>query len=174
MFDRTPKMVENANKFAYLVQQYPEHNLDQLVALLQMPAIDINTAIWAAQDMSLVSPPDKQTKFVQFLVETPAWNFGEVEANLEIALMYAFGRLAAEETDLEEHYLSQWTAGYTSHDTLIALKRLIETKKLAQYAIEDGDSTYQFFTLFENKNELWGNKQFKKAPLEPKKKPKKK
>lgn len=160
----TPKMRENSHKVAFLVKQYPKHKMTEIVQLLEMPAIDINTAIWAAQDSGFVSKPDKKGS-LKFLKDPESWAFGETVMHIEDALIFAFEHLAESEADLEEHYLSQWTRGYSGTDVLIALNRLLSSNRIAEYAIEDGENTYKFFTLYENRDKLWGNKQFKKPPL---------
>ena len=161
----TTTMRENANKLAFLAQQYPEHKLPQLLALFQMPAIDINATVWAAQELNFISEPDADTEEVKLLRPPKIWNFGPVEKELEDLIIYSFTQLAKKEVDLEENYMANWTAGYTGQDTLIAAKHLIEQHKLASYEIEDGENSYTFFTLYENSEQLWGSKQFKKPPV---------
>lgn len=161
----TPKLTENAHKVAYLVEQYPEHTLTQILGLLQLSSIDKNAAVWTARDLGLISEPDPETKRVALLEKPKQWVFGQDEYDLEQLILFAFRQLAKQETDLEEVYLANWTYGYPAHDVLVAEKRLTECGLLATYVIEDSDSTYTFFTLNENKDKLWGRKQFKKDPL---------
>lgn len=172
------KMQHNAHKFAFFVETYPEHTVAQIIAILEMPAIDINCAIWAATELGIISEPDKETNMTAILKKPEVWNFGKVEADLEDALLYSFQQLAKKETDLEENYLSQWTGGYTSHDVMIALKQLINDEQIASYELEDtltmkgknGEpNIYTFFTLYENRDKQWGAKQFKQSPIPPKK-----
>lgn len=161
----TRQMLENANKVVYLAEQYPEHNLTQLISLLQLPAIDINNAVWAAIDMGWLTEPDKKTKRVEVLQRPEPYYFGESVDDLQDILLYAFERLGKQETDLEEYSLSQWVQGYPSHDVLIAMRLLLDGKKLHEYMIEDGENNYTFYTLYENKDKVWGSKQFKQNPL---------
>lgn len=160
------RMFQNANKIAYLVQQYPEHKLTEIIGLLQMPAIEINTAIWRATEEGFISEPDKDNGTIELLKAPETWDFGTTVNDIKDMLLYSFAELSKKETDLEENYLSQWTAGYPTHDILIATRHLLETKELAQYMIEDKDSTYTFFTLYENRDKLWGRQQFKIDPLD--------
>lgn len=161
------KMLNNANKVAYLVQQYPEHKLEQIVALLGMPAIDINTAVWYAVEVGFITEPNKETGKIELAKPPKTWDFGPDYDSLEDMMLYAFQKTAKQETDLEEHYVSNWTLGHTSHDVIIAMLRLLEDKKIAKYVIEDGENPYTFYTLYENREKLWGRKQFKHDPLDP-------
>lgn len=158
-------MTENANKIAFLVESYPKHTMSQIIALVQLPAIDINAAIWYATELGFIGEPDEKTGVPPLLNRPMVWNFGEAEGDLEDELVYCFKQLAKKETDLEENYLSNWTAGYSNHDTLIAVKSLEQEGVLAQYQIEDKENKYIFFTLAENKDKLWGQHQFKENPL---------
>ncbi len=160
------KILENAHKVTFLVHQYPEHTMGQIIELLQMPSIDINSAIWMAIEEGFITEPDKDNNGAVTLLNVPIlWEFGQTVKELETALMFCFKKLATKQTDLEENYLSQWTAGYSSHDTLIALRQLILLEELAQYTIEDGENVYTFFTLYKNRAKAWGRSQFKKDPL---------
>lgn len=159
------KIVENSHKVAYLIQQYPEHKLEQIIGLIQMPAVDINAAIWHAIDTGLISDPDPETGASTFLKEPKKWQFGETVDQLKETLVYAFQKLAKKESDLEENYLNSWLQGYTAHDELIVMKTLLNDHTFAEYMIEDGDSQYTFYTLYENRDKLWGRAQFKKDPL---------
>lgn len=160
-------MLNNANKFTYLVKQYPEHKLEQLVSLLSTPAIDINTAVWYAVELGFVAEPDKKTGKVELLKQPDSWDFGPDYGALEDMLLYAFQQTAKQKTDLEENYVSNWTLGHPSHDVMIAMLRLLEDERIAKYVIEDGENPYTFYTLFENRKKLWGRKQFNKDPLDP-------
>jgi len=159
------QLEQMAHKVAYLVKSYPEHKIGQITTLIQAPAIVINCSLWAAQDLGFISEPDPKTGMTKLLKDPTGLEMGEGLAELKMLLTLAFTHLAKRETDLEEHYISQWTQGFTAHDVLIALKQLQEEKVLAEYLIEDGKETYTFFTLYENREKLWGRAQFKKDPL---------
>lgn len=161
----TSRVLENAHKITYLVKSYPEHKVADVVGLLALPGIDINTAIWRAQEEGFLAEPDTEKQTMALLKEPAKYEFGQSVEVLKDMLIASFTALAKKETDLEEQQLSIWMQGHPAHDCLIALKVLEEEKKLAQYAIEDGDSTYVFFTLYKNKGKQWGRSQFKKDPL---------
>lgn len=163
----TKKTLENANKFAYLAGAYPDHSAAEIIGLMEMPAIDINTALWAAVELGWVLDP-KTHEGVTGLVQAPeTWQFGQQLQDLEDNLLYAFSVIGKAETDIEEHKLSEWTEGYPKHDLAIVMKRFLADKVLASYELEDtnpeNDSMYTFYTLYENREQKWGAKQFEEA-----------
>ena len=170
----TKSTLNNAHKFAFLVGEYPQKSLQEIVDLFKMRAIDINVMIWAAQDEGFVDKPDGETGKVSLLNPPAAWDFGKEVEDLEANILYGFSWLAKNQTDLEENEVGEWLAGYTPWDIMVAIKHLIREKKLVEYAIEDTKSeidkgtpsTYIFYTLFENKGEQWGRNHFKEDPLE--------
>lgn len=176
------KIVENAQKIAFIVQNYPDHKLPDVMKLLQMSAIDINSALWYAQEAGYIGEPDTETGEIELKAPPETYEFGQAVTDLQEALVFCFGILARRERDLEETYLTEWLKGYTTQDVLVAVKDLLNKKVLAEYEIQDpqldkkGKPTldenndpvinlYTFFTLFENGEQLWGAKEFKKNPL---------
>ena len=159
------KIAENANKIAFLVGQYPEKTMPEIINLFQLPAIDTNTAIWYAVEKRFITDMDPNTKFCKLLERPEKWEFGQNVEDLEAALLYSFQKLGREEKDLEENYMGNWTMGYIAHDVLVAMKDLLERKVLHEYEIEDGENAYIFYTLYENRDKVWGQKQFKDNPL---------
>jgi hypothetical protein len=165
------KTEQNTHKFVYLIEQYPEHKLGQIIELLAgMSPLDINAAIWNAQEAGYISEPDADTQTVKLLRTPKKWDFGEDVQHLEHTFLYGFEHVASQENDLEEHAVTAWSQGYLPHDALIALKRLQENGQINQYTIDDTEesgavNTYTFFTLEENMGKLWGRKQFKNDPL---------
>lgn len=159
---------ENANKITFLVEQYPEKSLLEILKMCQMPSIDMNNALWAAQALKYMWEPDKETGKLKLRTTPDKWEFGETETNLEEAIIYALKQTAKSETDLEEHYLNQYIGGYFTHDQFIAIRHLVSTGKITEYEIVDGDDSenvYLFYSLPKNAHHKWGRKQFKKDPL---------
>lgn len=170
------KMRNNAHKFIYLATQYPEKKVGEIIAMFQLSPVDVNCALWLALEKECIKVHESTEKnnktgkdepVQRFeVLKTPAeWDFGDNEKELEEAITYAFQKLNADEKDMEENYLSHWITGYPNQDILIAMKRLLETKVLHEYEIEDGENTYIFYTLYENRDKVWGQKQFKTNPL---------
>lgn len=153
---------ENAHKFAYLVKEYPEKTAQEIINMIYITKADVNCAVWAAVELGLISDVDPETQKSTYLKAPKKWEFGENVQAIEDALTYAFTKLGDQEKDMEENYLAEWTTGYFPHDTLIAVKHLLEEKILFEYELKDvDDSVYIFYTLKENAGQEWGRKQFK-------------
>lgn len=161
----TQTTLENANKFAYLLKAYPEKALPEIISLFWLASIDINCSIWAAIELEFIREPNPDTGFSQIIKEPKPWQFGKELDELEENILYAFTKLNADEKDMEENFLTAWLKGYAPHDTLIAVKHLLDEKRLHEYQIEDGENKYIFYTLPENAHKNWGAKQFKVNPL---------
>lgn len=167
-------MVENATnnalKIAYLAKCYPDHTLSELIELFQLSAMDINVAIWQAQDLGMMELGDKDQRPT---VTLPGVVEFDSEVNdLQEMLTYAFGKLNAEQNDMEEVTLTQWLRGYPSHNIFIALNELLRKNVLTKYELTDTDPegnpvTYTFFTLTGNEVHEWGKKQFRHEPKAP-------
>lgn len=157
----------NAHKVTYLVKRYPDKTFLEIINLLAMPSIDINVAIWYAQEQGWVSDPDPETQKINFLKAPEQWNFGQMADHLRDTLMHAFQALGRNEKDLDEATFTGWCTGYPQHDVLIVTNLLIDERKLATYELTDPNdlkSTYTFYTLFENLENMWGRKYFKEEP----------
>lgn len=163
-------ITENAAKFTRLAQIYPDHKLPELLPLMEISPVDINTAIWRAREAGWVTINDKTgevTVLEEFSESYPkgGYPWGEDIEKTKDRVIYAIRKLNELETDMEEFILSQWFKGYGAHDLIIVLQNLIEEKRLASYSIDDGKgkgkSRYVFYTLYENKDKLWGKSAFK-------------
>lgn len=164
---QNPKILENAHKIAFLVQQYPNKNLKEIIETAAMPALELNTAMWQAVDLGLISEPDKETGEIKLLQAPEKWELGENVENLKAMIVYGFQHMAKSEQDLDEENFGFWTLGYNPRDILIAMKQLLEEKVMATYELTDPKdlkSTYTFYTLYENGEQLWGRKNFKEQP----------
>lgn len=186
--EATEQILNNAHKITYMVQEYPDKTQTQIIELFQMSPIDINTAIWYAIDCGFLSKPEnylnengeqvyetgpqgkKSTvpaKKLTLLATPDEWQFGKVVDDFKAAIVYAFNKLAETESDLEEQYLGHWTMGYSTHDYLVTIKQLLSDHVLGTYELtdpEDLKSTYTYYSLFENVEQMWGKKNFKVQP----------
>lgn len=172
------RMIENAMKVAFIAKTYPEKNIVEVSQLFQTSPIEFNAAAWAAQDLGYFTvAPDNSIK----LGDIPEdWDeFGELVGHLLVELPYAIKKLNQEEADIEEEYLGQWTAGFPAQDVIIATKLLVAQGKIASYEVKNEThikpnreqrragaeektivDTYVFYTLPENLEKRWGEKQF--------------
>lgn len=168
---------ENVCKLMYLAQEYPDHDIIELSRLFQTSPIDFNVTAWAAQDLGYlkVDPLNKVT-----ILKTPKEEeFGELVEHLLEVIPYSLKKINQEEADIEDNYFGNWTAGYPSHDVMIAVKKLLKDGKIASYEVKNKTElkpnreqrrkgakeetvvdTYTFYTLPENAEKRWGEKQF--------------
>lgn len=174
------KVLNNAHKITFIMQQYPEKKLPDLLTLLAMPAIDINSGLWAAEDLGYITQVDKDTGVLAFASEPEnGWDFGQSVVDLKGELLYCMGVLARRQADLEEFFISKWTQGYPVADVLVAVKSLLVNNQLVEYELQDHRidekghkmfeedentpimDTYIFYTLPENAAHQWGKLSFK-------------
>jgi hypothetical protein len=161
-------MIENANKLAYLKKLYPELETDELLKLMQVSGAEKNAAIWLGQELGFLST-DVSKNEIELGTPPEVWQFGKDVEILQQVIHYCFEQLAKRETDLDEHFLTDWLAGYPPQNSLVAVGQLVEDRVLFEYELTDdnpktGKSVYKFYTLFENSEMQWGKKNFKKAP----------
>lgn len=176
----TGKPLNDVHKVVFLANEYPKKTLQDLAKLFELPALDINNAIWRAQDMGFLVINGDSTFSVDRVPDSDMWQFGESVESLKAQLIYYFKHLARSESDIEETYLGNVTGGYPSHDVFVALKVLLADRVLATYQITDlleipaskkakgkgkkpevREDVYTFYTLWENSEQQWGKKQFK-------------
>lgn len=161
----TQKISQNAHKFTYLVERYPNHSAAQIIAMFEMPGIDINTALWAAVEQGFIIDPKAHEGVTGIVHKPSSWSFGPEVEKLQEQLVYAFEHLAENETDMEEITLNGWVDGYPKHDFAVVMNRLLETGVLAEYQFEDthpeNDSKYTYFTLQKNLGKEWARHDMK-------------
>jgi hypothetical protein len=174
------KILENAHKLAFYMQQYPDKRLPEVSTQMAMPAIDINAAMWCAEDMGYIAPVNKGTGELRFLAEpADGWEFGQGVSDLKASLMYCMAVLARREADLEEFFIARWTAGYPAFDIIVAVKSLLVNGHLVEYELQDqrvdekGNKMFEedentplmdvyiFYTLAANAGKEWGKASFK-------------
>jgi hypothetical protein len=185
-FDKRTR--ENVCKLIYLAQQYPEKKITErdpenpsidigISGIFQTSPADFNVAVWAAQDLGYL----ELDKDMNITIKATPKNeeFGELIEHLLDIIPYAIGRINRDEADIEENYFGNWTAGYPAHDVMIAVKKLLADGKIATYKVnnvteikpnreqrragmkeETVTDTYIFYTLPENLDKRWGEKQF--------------
>lgn len=169
---------ENVCKLVYLAQEYPDHNIVELSRLFQTSPIDFNVTAWAAQDLGYLEV-DRLTQVVTIKKVPEEEEFGELIEHLLDVIPYSLEKINQEEADIEDNYFGNWTAGYPSHDVMIAVKKLLKDGKIASYEVKNKTEmplskkqkgkgvkpevvvdTYTFYTMPENADKRWGEKQF--------------
>lgn len=169
------EIIENACKFAKIVSYYPEYSLEELLGMMQMPPIDVNTSIWKAEELQLVViDGEKQKATLGEKSVSLVWS--EPIPTIKARMIYAFEQINSREADMEEEVLRAWFAGYPIHDVIISYKELVEAGVLSAYKLLDtapepevaggdgktpGENVYTYYTLAGNEQFAWGKKQFK-------------
>ena len=189
-FDK--RTTENIHKLVLMIREYPDKKLtdiDQygnengIAGLYQTSPIEFNAAAWGAVDEGFIKINDDNS--VELLKEPKEYVFSELTEHLMEIIPYTIGKINEKEADIEDEYFGGWTAGYPPQDLIAAVTTLIAEGKLAKYDIVDVDiikfnreerrkrkdgkteerveNTYTFYTLPENVEKRWGEKQFKDA-----------
>lgn len=174
----TGKALNDVHKAVFLCNEYKDKTIREVATLLELSAMDINNALWRAEDLGYITvDEDKRTFKVEKL---PEWDLGEEVQFLKEQLTYTFNHMARSEADIEENYLSNMTRGYAAQDLTIAVKQLLAEGVITTYDLtnttempnkskkargrgEPGETvtdTYTFFCLTENAGKEWGRKQF--------------
>lgn len=175
----TGKALQDVHKAVFVINEYPKKTVNDIAQLLQMSPMDINIAVWRAEDMGLLYV-DKETHYAKVEMVPEKWEFGESIDYLKSQIIYYLQHLARNEADIEETYLSNLAMGYPAHDLIIAIKQLLADRVIAEYTITDTteikpskkglkrgkkpefrEDTYTFYSLWENSEQRWGEKQFK-------------
>jgi hypothetical protein len=177
MSDLSEQSLQDVHKAVFLCNVYPDKTIREIASLMEMGAVDINNALWRAEDMGFISVEEARTFKV---LKTPEeWNLGEDVAHLREQLLYTFSHMARSEADVEENYLGNMTKGYAAHDVAIVMKQLLGEGLLVDYQLTNSTEmplskkakgrgekpeivkdTYTFYTLAENVEHQWGKKQF--------------
>lgn len=180
------RVTANAHKIYYIAKAYEEKNMVVLSQMFQISPIEFNAAAWAAVDLGLLEIDDKN--IITLKDEPKEYQFGELVDHLLDIIPYTVGKVNDNEAVLEETYFQNWTAGFPQQDVIVAVKRLLELGTLAQLEIKDVDviplnreerrkpenkkigkteerieNIYTFYTLAENADKDWHEKQFKDA-----------
>lgn len=172
------KDLNNVHKLVFLANEYKKESIREVGRLFAMTMLDINATIWRARDLGYLVI-DEETGGYTVDTVPDKWQFGVEIDQLMSTIKYVFEKLAEQETDLEDEDLGKWTAGHLTHDVAVAMKRLTDERVIATYEITTStdvpiskkakgrgkkpktfDSTYTFYTLWENMEQQWGRKRF--------------
>lgn len=175
------RALNDVHKAVYLCNEYQDKTIREVASLLELSAMDINNALWRAEDMGFITVDEEKRTFkVEKLPEE--WDLGEDVQFLKDQLIYTFNHMARSEADIEENYLANMTRGYAAQDLVIATKELLAEGVITTYELTNltempiskkakgrgeqaktVEDTYTFYCLTENKGKEWGRKQFKNA-----------
>lgn len=186
MADFNKRTVENAHKI-YFVAKVLKDEVNDLVLLsriFSMPKIDFDVAAWAARDLGLIKINDDNT--FDLLEEPKEYQLSELTQHLMDIVPILVAEVNANETVIEEEILQGHCNGFPQQDIIMAIQMLVDNGTLALQEILDREviklnreerrkpenegkteevieSTYYFYTLPENADKDWHEKQFKDA-----------
>jgi hypothetical protein len=171
------RAMQDVHKAVFLCQAYPDKTIREIASLMELGAVDINNALWRAEDLKFIEVEEQRTFKILKTPET--WELGEDVAYLREQLLYTFSHMARSEADIEENYLGNMTKGYPAHDVAIVMKQLLSDGTVVDYQLTNSTEmplskkakgrgekpeivkdTYTFYTLAENVEHQWGKKQF--------------
>ena len=172
------KALQDVHKAVFICNAYPEKTIREVASLFELGAIDINNALWRAEDLGFITVEENRDFKVVKVPEE--WEFGEDVQLLREQMVYMFNHMARSEADVEENYLANMTKGYPAHDVTVVIKQLLAEGVLETYDLtntfdlpakskkarqrgEKGETvrdTYTFYCLAGNKDKQWGKKQF--------------
>lgn len=169
----------NAHKVAFICNAYPEKKIGEIGEMFMLAIMEFNTAVWRAEELNYIEVAQNGSGEVRIDTLPKEWKFDEDVTILLQDIPYVLKKFAVKESDIEENYLTNWTAGFPSQDVFIAIKKLLADGVIATYnvinvnkiepskkGIKRGkktktvEDTYTFYTLPENAENQWGRKQF--------------
>lgn len=172
------KSMHNVHKVAFLLNEFPDLDIAGVTKMFQLSSIELNVAIWRAQDVGIFTVDEKGKATIHDLPKD--WELGDTIGLLMEHTLYTLARIAVDETDLVENTFLNWFGGYATQDVMICMKHLINQKKIFTYELNDKqvkeqtkkqkgkgakleyiDNVYTFYTLYENREMRWGTKSFK-------------
>ena len=147
--------------------------------MMQQSQLETDVAIWRAQDLGYLFVDDK-TRLYKVEKVPEKWELGPEITEIENLILYGLKKRGEKEQDLEDGYFGMWVAGLPTHRVLIAVKKLINERKIITYELtaidtikpskkglgrgkapKEIENTYTFYSLWDNAEQQWGRKQFK-------------
>lgn len=187
------KTLQNVHKLVYLANEYPDKKVTDfdketqidngLVGLMQVPILDLNIALWNAEEMGLLFvDKEANTYSVQDVPDSDQWQLGSEVKHIQDGFMQLLRKKAEADDDFAEQTLNFWLMGYSSQDQLCAIKQLLSDGKIKTYTLTNETviepskkgkrrgkkvktvtDTYTFYCLPENEGKELGRKQFQDA-----------
>ena len=181
------RVIQNAHKIHYVAKVVGSEveSLKVLSQLFETPKIEFDVAAWAAEDLGLITINDDNTFELHDKPDDLEYDFGELANHLIEVIPLLVARVNKYETVIEEGAIQNQCNGFPQQDVICALKwiegeGLVTVNKIVDVDVikfnreerrkrEDGkteeriESEYYFYTLPENADKDWHEKQFKDA-----------
>jgi len=148
------------------VEPVEKLTMGALAGELMYPPIFIINALECGKEMGVLVH-DYESDEVKVLGYDGV-DFGEMGSEIAVlkeAFLEKLRYEAGREEDVSLGLLQSWCVGVRPSAAELALRVLVDSKELATYRLSDPDdesSTYDFYTLWENREKMWGRKQFKR------------
>lgn len=168
------KMKQNMHQLVALANHYPSETIFEIAGKMNtLPNIEVNIAIWQAQDEGFLTIDEKEGTFtVDKVPET--WEFGPEVVQTIDEVSYLMHYYEKKENDIhDQELLLKHLVGIRPHVQIVAINKMLDDGTLKSYTIENIDlkgkkkqkkevkSQYLFYTLADNFGKHWGLKQFK-------------
>jgi hypothetical protein len=137
--------------------------MGKLAGELMYPPLFLINALDKGKQLG-VFEHDYETDELRLVGEFESVYMGGEVTSLMGAILVKVGQLNGKEEDVSLGLLQSWCMGVRPSAAELALRRLTLDKSLAEYDLvdpKDEKSVYTFYTLYKNRGEQWGKKQFK-------------
>lgn len=155
-------IMDDAKKVAYLVRRYPGKTIKDVLAMLAMPMISKDCALWEAERQGWVTI-DKGAGTIAATSEDVAIVEDDSIQAIMDRITFGLRHQNEIEEDIDEVQFLEWLAGFPPHDVLISINMMLGKGKISNYEVHDGENIYTFYTLPHNVSQGWGKKRFKKT-----------
>lgn len=155
-----------ANILAFYSYYHPQETIDEIALDFKIPAANIINGLYYGQNHKLfaVTKNGPQFKEINVLKEPKKESdYGADIDRVKSNIYEAVTNLNSDEEDITDDNLFIWL-GVPFTVSKVALQLLVNERKLARYNLVDSKdkSKYTFYTLFENIEQHYGKKQFKR------------
>jgi len=156
-----------ANILAYYSYYHPKDTVDDIALDFKIPVSLIVNGLYQGERMGLFTAKKKGAQYKEIIVQViPDDNsdFGHDLERVKGNIHEVIANLNSDKEDITDDNLFIWL-GVPFIVAKVALRLLVNEGKLTRYWIIDpkDKSKYHFYTLSENKDKRYGQKQFKRT-----------
>lgn len=158
---------QTANILAFYSYYHPKESVDAIALDFKIPAAIIVNALYYGERAGIFKAKKEGPQYKEIVVPVVPDNNSDFGADFERVksnILETITNLNSDEEDITDDNLFIWL-GVPLVVSRSALQLLINEGKLAKYWIidpKDPKSKYHFYTLTENKDKMFGKKQFKR------------
>jgi len=158
-----------ANILAFYSYYFPKDTVDDIALDFKLPPANIINGLYYGERNGLFTAKKKGAQYKEIVVQAvPDDNadFGKDLDRVKSNILEVITNLNSDKEDITDDNLFIWL-GVPFIIAKVALRLLANEGKLVKYRItdpKDRKSKYYFYTLSENKDKFYGNKQFRRMP----------